>query len=121
MKTLVRITKVEDNIVYYKEICRKTGKTMIEDCMQVSRFESALQGEYGFKLTGAFECESGDQKGMIFYITKILKASVEITAMKPTIVADVNLGHEVRKIRFDVNTGDYYAVGFRRSMIFSKV
>tara|TARA_Y100001956_G_scaffold76028_1_gene84725 strand:+ start:761 stop:1144 length:384 start_codon:yes stop_codon:yes gene_type:complete len=50
MKTLVKISKVEDNTVYYSEINRETGKVMIEDYMSVGRFITALQGVYGFQL-----------------------------------------------------------------------
>lgn len=50
MKTLVKVLKVEDNTVYYAEICKKTGKVMIEDYMSTERFENACSDdrEFGF-------------------------------------------------------------------------
>jgi len=51
MKTLVKIIKVENNTVTYKEVCRKTGNTMIEDFMSVDKFKKALSSEgFGFEL-----------------------------------------------------------------------
>lgn len=51
MKTLVKVLKVEDEITYYNEIDRASGKVMISDFMSTDRFEKALNSNnFGFEL-----------------------------------------------------------------------
>ncbi|AGH32102.1 hypothetical protein VPHG_00035 [Vibrio phage 11895-B1] len=49
MKTLVSIIKSEDGFTHYEEVCRKSGKVMIQDYMESDRFQRALELDCGFE------------------------------------------------------------------------
>jgi hypothetical protein len=42
MKTLVKITNIENGIIFYSEINRRTGAVMIEDQMSEAQFKRAI-------------------------------------------------------------------------------
>lgn len=62
-KTLVRIQKIENGVVYYSEINRKNGAVMIEDYMSEDRFIRAINSEFGFDpIQSGWICEEDTAK-----------------------------------------------------------
>ena len=61
------------------------------------------------------------ETGMMYSVVRTLKSSFEVRSLSPVFCDGFNVGHTVRKIREDQNTGELYAVGFRNEMTFKSL
>lgn len=128
MKTLAVITKVENGFTFYNEICRKTGKVMISDHMETSRFNAACsdQAVYGFELICKHDT---DMLGGFVYVPAAVKNvlinlsnSVDYKtryAMLNSVRKDLNLkwsdlpkGHNVQCVVIAHRLRDNYSIKF---------